>query len=72
MKMGFKIKSTKKKIPATYKSLYIRNDLVKAIDLIAKENNTSFNNVLISMIESCLEDFNETEMNEETNDEDNE
>ncbi len=68
IKMGFKIKTTKKKIPSTYKSLYIRDDLVKKIELIAKMNNTSFNNVIISMIESCLEEyFNENETEEKEN-----
>ncbi len=52
--MAFEIKNTKKKENAIYKTLYIKEALVKEIDKIAKENNTSFNNVIISMIESCL------------------
>ena len=52
--MTFTLKSTKKNIPSTYKSIYIREDLVKQIEQIAKDNNTSFNNVVISMIEECL------------------
>ena len=52
--MTFKPKPTKKKVAATYKSSYIREDLVKQIEKIAKDNNTSFNNVIISMIEECL------------------
>jgi len=52
--MAFVPKKTKEKIPTTYKSLYIREDLVVQIDKIAKDNNTSFNNVIISMIEECL------------------
>ena len=52
--MTFTLKSTKKKVPSTYKSIYIREDLVKQIEQIAKDNNTSFNNVVISMIEECL------------------
>ena len=48
------IKSTRCKESAVYKSLYIKEDLVKEIEKIAKENNTSFNNVIISMIEYCL------------------
>ena len=51
--MPFTIKSTRCKESAVYKSLYIK-DLVKEIEKIAKENNTSFNNVIISMIEYCL------------------
>lgn len=54
--MKFTIKKTKEKIVSVYKTLYIREDLVKEIEKIAKENDTSFNNIIISMIESCLED----------------
>ena len=53
--MAFIPKKTKQKVPASYKSLYIKETLVKEIEKIAKENNTSFNNVVISMIEQCLE-----------------
>jgi hypothetical protein len=54
MKYNFEIKGTKEKIPFTYKSLYIKEALVKEINKIAKDNHTSFNNVVISMIEHCL------------------
>ena len=53
--MAFIPKKTKQKVLASYKSLYIKETLVKEIEKIAKENNTSFNNVVISMIEQCLE-----------------
>lgn len=52
--MTFKPKKSKEKIPMTYKSIYIKEELVKQIEKIAKENDTSFNNVVISMIEECL------------------
>lgn len=52
--MSFVPKKTKDKIPATYKTLYLKENYVKAIEKIAKENNTSFNNVVVSMIETCL------------------
>lgn len=52
--MSFVPKKTKEKEPSVYKSLYIREVLVKEIEKIAKENDTSFNNVIISMIEECL------------------
>ena len=57
--MKFKLKPTKGKNPekfAVYKTLYIKQTLVDEINAIAKENDTSFNNVVISMIESCLND----------------
>jgi len=54
--MAFVLKKTREKETAVYKSLYIKENLVELIDKIAKENNTSFNNVVISMIESCLKE----------------
>lgn len=54
--MNFVPKNTKKKESSIYKSLYIKEDLVKKIEEIAYINNTSFNNVVISMIEFCLLD----------------
>lgn len=52
--MSFTIKDTKRKEPASYKSLYLKDNLIKEIENIALENNTSFNNVIVSMIEHCL------------------
>lgn len=52
--MDFVIRQTKQKEPASYKSLYIKDDLLKEVEKIAKENGTSFNNVIISMIEACV------------------
>ena len=63
--MNFVPKSTKKKENSIYKSLYLKEDLVKKIDEIAKVNNTSFNNVVVSMIEFSLLDEND---NKENND----
>lgn len=54
--MKFEIKKTKEKEPSTYKTLYIKESTVKQIEKIASDNNTSFNNVVISMIEACLKD----------------
>lgn len=52
--MDFVVKETKKKDPASYKSLYIKDHLLKEVERIADANSTSFNNVVISMIEACL------------------
>lgn len=52
--MKFVPKKTKEKVTSVYKTLYIREELVSEIERIAKENNTSFNNVVVSMIETCL------------------
>ena len=52
--MPWTLKTTKEKVKCSYKTLYISDDLIEKIGSIAKENDTSFNNVVISMIESCL------------------
>ncbi len=52
--MKFVPKATKDKNPSSYKTLYIKDELIKEIDKLAKTNNTSFNNVVVSMIETCL------------------
>ena len=52
--MKFDIKNTREKESSTYKTLYIKQTLVEQIDNIAKEHKTSWNNVVVSMIESCL------------------
>ncbi len=59
--MNFTLKKTKGKEVAIYKSLYIKENLAQKIEEIAKENDTSFNNVIISMIEHCLNEEKEEE-----------
>ena len=54
--MAFTLKKTKEKELSVYKSLYIKEDLAKKVEKIAKDNETSFNNVIISMIEECLKE----------------
>lgn len=54
--MPFVPKNTKQKEPSCYKTLYITQALADKVLQIAKENNTSFNNVVISMIEHCLQE----------------
>lgn len=55
--MPFNPKKTRNKVEAGYKSLYLRQTLIDEIEKIARENDTSFNNVVVSMIEQCLEDI---------------
>lgn len=55
--MPFTPKKTRKKVDAGYKSLYLHQDLIDKIDEIAAKHNTSFNNVVVSMIEQCLADM---------------
>ena len=50
-KMAFTPKPTKKKVEASYKTLYIKDELSEKITALAKEHNTSFNNIVISILE---------------------
>lgn len=54
--MPFVPKKTKKKVEAGYKTIYLRQSVINQLEKIAKENNTSFNNVVVSMIERCLDE----------------
>ena len=53
--MKWKLKNTKDKVKCSYKTLYISDSIIEKINRIAEDNDTSFNNVVVSMIESCLE-----------------
>ena len=55
--MKFEIKPTKEKRKSSYKTLYLCDELTGRVTAIAQENNTSFNNVVVSMIEACLRDI---------------
>ncbi len=59
--MAYKIKP-KKTETTIYKTLYIKKELVKEVEKIAYDNDTSFNNVVIDMIEKCIEEAKEEEM----------
>ena len=49
--MAFTPKPTKKKVEAGYKTLYIKDELARKIENLAKEHDTSFNNIVISILE---------------------
>lgn len=58
--MGFNPKKiSKPKVESINKSLYLRADLVEKVEQIAFETNLSFNAVIVSMIEYCLDDMEE-------------
>lgn len=52
----FNIKPTKNKEYTGYKTIYIKEKLIQEINKIDIKNDTSFNNVVISMIIYCLEE----------------
>ena len=56
--MAFQPRETKDKVKSRYKTLYLSETLIEQIEQTAANNETSFNNVVVSMIEHCL---NETE-----------
>lgn len=49
--MAFNPKPTRQKVKAGYKTLYITDELTEKLNRLAKEYDTSFNNVVISIIE---------------------
>lgn len=57
--MSFVPKKTKQKVNSVYKTLYISEELKKKVEAIAEKNDTSFNNVVISMIEHCINEEND-------------
>ncbi|MEY8387640.1 hypothetical protein AALC17_10155 [Oscillospiraceae bacterium 38-13] len=54
--MNFELKTTKNKEPTVYKTIYMKRSVAEQVEKIAAENKTSFNNVVVSMIESCLKE----------------
>ena len=53
--MEFTPKSTRKKVQAGYKTLYITDELAEKLNELAKRYDTSFNNIVISIIEDFFE-----------------
>ena len=54
--MPFTPRQTKGREKSFYKTLYLAEQLIREVERIASEYDTSFNNVVVSMIEYCLED----------------
>ena len=58
--MAFIPKEPRKKVEAGYKTVYMSQELIDRVTQIAKENNLSFNSVVVSMIEHCLQEDQES------------
>ncbi|WP_295763195.1 hypothetical protein [uncultured Oscillibacter sp.] len=58
--MRFELRQPPAGEKAVYKTLYIKCSLAERINEIAVKNETSFNNVVISMIESWLKEEQDT------------
>ena len=59
--MPFEPKKTRKKVESAYKSIYLRQTVIDELDRLAAKYDTSFNNVVVTMIEQCLEDIKKEE-----------
>ena len=47
----------KAKKPKVTKSLYLTEELAETVEKLAAANNTSFNSMVVSMIEYCLKEM---------------
>ncbi len=54
--MAFTPRETKKKVKAGYKTLYIKDELVEKINSLANKHETSFNNIVISILEDFFKE----------------
>lgn len=57
--MPFGPDNIQRKGEAAYKTIYLRQRMIDQIEKIAAENETSFNSIVVSMIEQCLKDYTE-------------
>ena len=48
---------SKKKVQACYKSLYISDELAEKVNQLSIEKNTSFNNIVIKILENFFEEY---------------
>ncbi len=55
--MPFQPKKTKNKVASSYRTIYISDALREKVNAVAQKYDTSFNNIVISMIEYCLNDL---------------
>ena len=63
--MDFTIKPTKRKMESVIRSIFLSLEVHDKVLKIAAENDTSFSNVVVSMIEYCLKEQ-ESEQERET------
>lgn len=54
--MAFVPKKGRERVGAGYRTIYLRQSIIQEILQIARDNDTSFNHVVVSMIEQCLEE----------------
>lgn len=54
--MIFTPRETKKKVKAGYKTLYIKDELAEKINSLAEKHETSFNNIVVSILEDFFKE----------------
>lgn len=54
--MAINLDYKKERVRASYKSIYLKDDLIEKIEKIASENNSSFNNIVVNMLEYCVKE----------------
>jgi hypothetical protein len=54
--MGINLNFKKEKVNASYKTIYLKNDIIDKINNIAEKNDTSFNNIIVNMVEYCIKE----------------
>ena len=59
--MPFEPKKTRHKVESAYKSIYLRQTVIDEIDKLAAKYNTSFNNIVVTMVEERLEEIKKEE-----------
>ena len=57
----FEVSQPEEKPKSEYKTIYLTEEIIKKIDEIAGKNNTSFNYVVVSMINFALKNMKEEE-----------
>ena len=58
--MPFTPKKTKNKVEAGYKTIYLPKSLIEKLEKMANDNSPSFNKEVVSMLEHCLVENDET------------
>lgn len=59
--MPFQPKKTRNKVESAYKSIYLRQTVIDELNALAVKHNTSFNNIVVTMIDQCLEEIHREE-----------
>ena len=54
--MAIKIDFKKQKNKSSYKTIYLKDDVIDKLNDLSYKHNTSFNNIVTKMIEYCLKE----------------